>query len=177
MVITMTCRYPNRYPVLNCFGTVCLLRPDLRTSFLVYISRTPSTRIRRYEFGDIYRQSAQNGVYTKLMGSIDTIWVQRFELNRFLICWHSTPNFSLLYSWEAIILSFYLIRSLSEQLHQPLVLRINHVGVRNLKFTKSRLFQCSWSSMDSLTLWWRRKPWRNWSGFYNIGIFPCRCSV
>ena len=71
--------YPNQYSILDSFGFPCLLRPDLRTSFLSYYTRTPNTNIRRYEFGNVMKSNRDHNSYiSRYFASIDNIWLQKY---------------------------------------------------------------------------------------------------
>lgn len=71
--------YPNQYSILDPIGIPCMLRSDLRTSFLSYYSRTPNTRIRRYEFGTVIKSNRDhNSLINRYSASIDNIWLQKY---------------------------------------------------------------------------------------------------
>lgn len=124
-------RYPNQYSILDSFGTPCFLRADLRTSFLTYIMRTANTRVRRYEIGNVMRTSREgNKCGVQTFASIDTIWQQKWVQWRDLKQRPSQCELSVMYSWEAVLVSLQLMKPVSVMLHRPLLLHVNHVGVR-----------------------------------------------
>lgn len=73
-------RYPNGVPFINKMGMPCLLRSDLRSSFLSYFSRMTNRQIRRYEIGPVtwIDNSPKEIMLTQYTCSIDNIWLQRF---------------------------------------------------------------------------------------------------
>lgn len=87
-VLLMEFRYPNGVSFLNKIGTPCLLRSDLRSSFLSYYSRMINTQIRRYEIGRVTRtkSSDERDLVTQHACSIDNIWLQRYS---FIACFTS----------------------------------------------------------------------------------------
>lgn len=80
-VLLMESRYPNGVSLLNKKGIPCLLRSDLRSSFLSYYSRMINTQIRRYEIGRVTRtkSSDERDLVTQHACSIDNIWLQRYS--------------------------------------------------------------------------------------------------
>ena len=127
----VTRRYPNQYAILDSFGTPCFLRADLRTSFLTYIMRTANTRVRRYEFGNVMRMNREcNKCGVQAFASIDTIWQQKWACLRGLRRRPSQCELSVMYSWEAVMVSLQLLKPLAVMIHHPLLLHVNHVGVR-----------------------------------------------
>ena len=86
----MEARYPNGVSLLNKIGTPCLLRSDLRGSFLSYYSRMMNTQIRRYEIGSVARMNSTTGnneqvLFKQHTCSIDNIWLQRYSFIAALI--------------------------------------------------------------------------------------------
>ena len=71
-------RYPKQSAVLDAIGTPCILRPDLRTSFLTYYGRGVNTAIRRYEFGYVFKSLTNCGGDSSYQypGSVDNGWLQ-----------------------------------------------------------------------------------------------------
>ena len=79
--LLMESRYPNGVSFLNKIGTPCLLRSDLRSSFLFYYSRMMNTQIRRYEIGSVARtnNTDEQVLFKQHTCSIDNIWLQRYS--------------------------------------------------------------------------------------------------
>lgn len=126
----LNCSYPNQYSILDSFGTPCFIRADLRTSFLAYIMRTPNTRVRRYEFGNVMRMNREcSKSATQEYASIDAIWRQKWSTRRGVTVRLHQTELSVMYSWEAVLVSCQLLKSLSILLNRSLLLHVNHVGV------------------------------------------------
>ena len=126
----LNCSYPNQYSILDSFGTPCFIRADLRTSFLAYIMRTPNTRVRRYEFGNVMRMNREcSKSAAQEYASIDAIWRQKWSTRRGVTVRLHQTELSVMYSWEAVLVSCQLLKSLSILLNRSLLLHVNHVGV------------------------------------------------
>ena len=142
-------RFPKQSAILDAFGTPSILRPDLRTSFLTYFGRCVNTTIRRYEFGTVFKAALGRGGDStyQYSASIDNVWLQKYHLEwLFMIRGKQSPT-GVLYVWEAILLSCHLLKTLSILVHQPLQLRINHVGVCLHLSSSYRFSPQSWNSM------------------------------
>ena len=125
-------KYPKQYAILDSLGIPCMLRTDLRTSFLSYYVRTPNSQIRRYEFGTVIRSSRENSYTSRFSASIDNIWIQKYLcyfVFRYYICRPNNKELSMMGSWEAVIIACQILRSLSNVINTPLQLHINHIGV------------------------------------------------
>ena len=124
-------RYPKQSAVLDAIGTPCILRPDLRTSFLTYYGRGVNTAIRRYEFGYVFKSPTNCGGDSSYQysASVDNVWLQPCESSVVFMQRKSGSVVGTLCLWEAVLLSCQLLKTLSLLLHKSLHLRLNHVGV------------------------------------------------
>ena len=93
--------------------------------------RTANTRVRRYEFGNVMRMNREcNKCGVQTFASIDTVWQQKWARLRGLRRRPSQCELSVMYSWEAVMVSLQLLKPLAVMIRHPLLLHVNHVGVR-----------------------------------------------
>ena len=156
-------RYPKQSAVLDAIGTPCILRPDLRTSFLTYYGRGVNTAIRRYEFGYVFKSPTNCGGDSSYQysASVDNVWLQPCESSVVFMQRKSGSVVGTLCLWEAVLLSCQLLKTLSLLLHKSLHLRLNHVGVGYRRCVQRRSSQRCWSSTGSWTSAARSRRWRS----------------